>query len=350
MSIDIESTQLLSMADLVDYISSIPNGVGKNRVFNPADDPKFATTVDAPYELMYHSHQLGLTFLTLGPQYNATKSELKKARNVMRRAGIPPPSLDTPRYPLLDTMILELTSNIHEGFVCAVRYFGHQSKFNRWEDDTKSLPGLVKCLKRACKQIAEMIETDCKWVKTVIFQTDSEGIMGTVTKFWDWFDNSFPDEASTGVSERDYFLLNHNIERLEAVNDGIDVLFWKLPREYLPGAWYQTETDLCIVFPGDATMSSGSCGPCTSRHQLAELKFACHGNPGAGDYKLVEKYGHLKVGDSFPLFNNAGLDLKVTMKVDGSVAGEAQKVVDTKALQSKDGNVTSRTTVRICGH
>ena len=330
---------------------TLPLGPEKNRVFEPTKDRKYDTGISAPYHLMWFSPQMDMTFLTYGYNYKATKSELKTARNTMRRAGVHPFDLDEPGYPLMNTIVIELASSIETGFVCAVRYYGYQSKYNRWEDDTKTLPGLLKCIKRACLQIIQMVETEFKWVKRVIFQTDSDDVMQAVTKIWDWHHGGFPNSLPIGVSKLfDYMSLNAHIESLEVANGGTEVLFWKVPTEFLPGAWHQCEIQQSDVHQRAMQAPAGSCGPCTVREQLQEIMFAKTGNPCCPNEELVKKYGHLKKGDTFPLTNTAGVDAKVMMEVDGSVAAEALKAINSRVLKAKDTNISKGKGEKECGH
>lgn len=78
-------------------------------------------------------------------------------------------------------------SIIEDDFAVAVRYSGYHSRHNRWEDDKTTFSGLVKYVACGCQQIQNMIETDFKWVKRVIFQTDSDELIDIVTQF----DNSY---------------------------------------------------------------------------------------------------------------------------------------------------------------
>jgi hypothetical protein len=108
---------------------------------------------------MRWSKQLGLTFLTRGTDYEAPKAELKAARNLMRRAGIPPADMSRPGYPEVDTIVIELVAKLEQQLAYAVRYFGFHSVHNRWEDDTNAHVCLIKCIIRGLDQLSFKIKT-----------------------------------------------------------------------------------------------------------------------------------------------------------------------------------------------
>ncbi len=323
------SDRFPSMAELQDELG-ISVRITKHRIFNPSDDPKHATSLNVPYDLMQYKSKIGLTFLTFGVNYTPTKPELKAARNAIRRTGLVAPDLDTSCYPLGTTIVIELASSIENGFVVAVRFFGWHSRHNRWEDDKETLPGLFKCVIRGCQQIQEMIENEYKWIKKVIFLTDDENLIQGVTKIWDWAEDGVPLNLPLGLDTLDYARLNNAISQLEHSKHGTQVLFWKVRREYLPGVLHQVESEQARVHGRSIQLPAGSCGPCIIYQQKQELMFARTGNPCCPNAGLVARYGHLKKGDTFPLTNNAGVDAKVTMKLDGSVAAEALKKLGPK--------------------
>ena len=339
------SSRLLEMGELFDkFICNTDTDINTtNRVFDPTEDPKYETCMPTPYEVMVFNPKLQVTFLSFSHKYKPSKSELKTARNIIRRAGIPAPSLDTPCYPLADTLVIELASIVEDGFAVAVRYFGYHSGHNRWEDDKTALSGLVKCVTYGCKQIQNMIEADFKWVKRVIFQTDSAELIDIVTQF-DIPDEQWPPEVQ-GIKCYNFILLHLGITALRNANgtNATEVLFWKVASEYLPGAYHQAEHEQRIVHPTTIPdIPVECCGHCVTSRQVQELMFAETGNPGGPNANLVAKYGHLKKGDTFPLTNNSRVDAKVTMKVDGSVAADA--------LKKKDANAAKVTGGKECGH
>ena len=342
------------MADLLDTMVTIPIGPEKDRVFTHTDNAKFENSIGLPNELTFDSKHLNLTVLCYGEMYKATKTEIKSARNTMRRAGVPPFDPTDSGWPLFDTLVVEVAATMENGFVCAVRFFGMRSTHNRWEDDKKIVTGIIKCVNRGCYQIKELIETEMKWVKTVIFQTDSDDIMQGVTKIWDWVDHGFPTTMSTGVAEIDYLTLNQAIESLEAVNGGTKVLFWKVDSQYLNGAYHQVECQQSGVHGRCMQLPAASCGHCTKKVQLQELGFARNGLTPLGNAHphLAKMYGHLKKGDSFPLSNCAGVDAKVVMEVDGSVGMDAVKNMskkDIKAMEARDPRTAKLRAEMDCG-
>lgn len=348
--IDMEQ-QYPRLEELLDSYFAQPSSQAKDRTFNPNSDPKYATSFETPYELMYWSSQLKLTFLTRGDKYQASKAELKAARNLMRRAGIPAVGMATPSYPQADTIVIELVAKLENDFAYAVRYFGFHSHHNRWEDDTNAHVCLVKCIIRACDQIKSMIETEFKWIKRVIFQTESEDIMLAVNKIWDWVRDGFPTVLPDGASDNLYLILNHYIEQLEAANGGTSVLFWHVPPHYLPGANNQAWFDLSRQIGREISQEEDSCGVCTAKDQLEELKFAANGDPGSAYSGLVNKYGHLKKGETFSLSNNAGADVKIIMQVDGTVAVEKEhELVTGRKLKPKDLNAMTAGLSIGCNH
>ncbi len=343
------STAFPSMSGLLGSIP-IPTGPAQNRIFDPTTDSKYANPRGLPYDLMWWSRQHETTFLTYGYGYDPTKAELKKARNTMRRAGVSAMSIDEPGYPLVDTIVIELASSTENGFVCAVRYYGYRSKYNRWEDDKKTLPGLIKTIQRGCQQIEQMVQTEFKWVKRVIFQTDSDDVIQAVSKISEWVANGFPSVLPTGVQVRDYLMLNLHIESLRATY-GVEVLFWKVPSEHLPGAYNQNEIQQSIIHNREMREPADSCGLCTIRQQMQEVMFAKTGNPCCPNRELVQKYGHLKKGDTLPLTNTAGVDAKVMMEVDGSVAAEALKDLNSMILKAHEGSISKgKGGNDACGH
>jgi hypothetical protein len=276
------------MAELQDELE-ISIGIEKNRIFNPSDDPKHATSLKVPYDLMQYESKIGLTFLTYDVNYTPTKSELKAARNAIRKTGLVAPDLDTPCHPLGDTIVIELASSIENGFVVAVRFFGWHSRHNRWEDDKKTLPGLFKCVIRGCKQIQHMIETEYKWIKKVIFLTDDENLIQGVTKIWDWAKDGFPLNLPLGLGAGDYARLNNAISQLEDSKHGTQVLFWKVSREYLPGVLHQVESKQATVHGRSLQLPAGTRGLCTIYQQMQEFMFARTGNPCCPNADLVAR-------------------------------------------------------------
>ena len=342
------------MSALLNEIRSIATDVSsKDRVFDPTKDLKHEACMPTPYELMVFNPSLQITFLCFGHKYIPTKSELKAARNTIRRAGVPAPSFDTPCYPLADTLVIELASTIEDGFAVAVRFFGYHSKYNRWEDDQTTFTALVNCVVYGCKQIRNMIESQCKWVKRIIFQTDSDELMEAVTQFDESYEHSPPEYIPGNLNPIDFLLLHRGIKMLRDATgpNATQVLFWKVASEYLPGAYHQAEHEQRIVHPNTVpAVPNDSCGGCVTSRQMQELMFAETGNPCPPSAELVAKYGHLKAGDTFSLTNNARVDAKITMKVDGSVAADALKNLNSKALKKKDGNAAKVTGGKKCGH
>lgn len=101
-----------------------------------------------------------------------------------------------------------------------------------------------------------------------------------------------------------FLLLQGNITSLRSANgtNAIEVLFWKVASEYLPGAYHQAEHEQRTVHPNTRPdIPVKSCGCCVTSLQMRELMFAETGNPCAPNADLVAKYGHVKKGDTFPL-------------------------------------------------
>jgi hypothetical protein len=279
---------------------------------------------------MRWSKQLGLTFLTRGTDYEAPKAELKAARNLMRRAGIPPADMSRPGYPKVDTIVIELVAKLEQQLAYAIRYFGFHSVHNRWEDDTNAHVCLIKCIIRGLDQLSFKIKTEFKWVKHIIFQTESEDLMAAIQNTWTWARDGFPDVLPDGASPKLYLLLNEYLETMEAI--GVSVKFWKLPVHFLPGASNQAAGDLHKEVGRQYIGNEGACGLCTTKMQIRELDFALNGEP---DTETNKKYGNLKKGDTFLLYNNAGVDVKVTMQFDGSVAVAKEKALNAKWAELK---------------
>ncbi len=214
----------------------------RNRRFSPENDAKYQHNLPIfPYGITQYLPQPQITVLTYGSKYAPPKAALKMARNVMRRAGLSAPRLDTSSYPIASTLVIELGAMMEDEFVAAVRYYGHHSCHNRWEDETNLLRGLMKCIVRACLQIQELKASDLEWVKRVIFKTDSDFIMEAVTRSWQWCQTEFPENLPEGVSKDEIVDLQFNISGLE--NEGVEVLFWKVQPEFMPGVYYQVAVE-----------------------------------------------------------------------------------------------------------
>ena len=156
--------------------------------------------------------------------------------------------------------------------------------------------------------------------------------------------------SQPGRNDTDFYSLNGHIQELEGSSNGVEVLFWKVASEHLPSVWHQCEIQQSIVHNREIQMPAGGCGPCTVRQQIQEVMFALTGNPCYPNPELVAKYGHLKIGDTFPLTNTAGVDARVTMKIDASIAADALKKFLGQLALVKDDETKKNKGEKQCGH
>ena len=230
------------------------------------------------------------------------------------------------------------------------------SKYNRWEDDQTTLHRsrqLCMCTWLQTDPSNMDRVTSANGSRGVIFQTDSDERDGSceLRSRNESYEHSPPEYVlPTGVQVRDYLMLNLHIESLRATY-GVEVLFWKVPSEHLPGAYNQNEIQQSIIHNREMREPADSCGLCTIRQQMQEVMFAKTGNPCCPNRELVQKYGHLKKGDTLPLTNTAGVDAKVMMEVDGSVAAEALKDLNSMILKAHEGSISKgKGGNDACGH
>ncbi len=308
-----------------------PMGERKNRIFDPIGDPKYATFYSTPVEFRVPHKIDQLTYLGYGINYTLTEEDKKAIKKTAKKGGHKLKEAEQHGIQY-DTIIVQVAAKTRHGESIAARYYGEGSKYN-----TAGLPEMRKSNVRdicgsingGCLQVSEIVEKK-KHITKVIFQTSSQEVIDIATQIWDWQRDGFPT-LPAGVGRNEAFVLHHKLQHLEAVNNGINVMLWKVGQEFLPGATFGVDCrfDQLINVPEgyrwDSVRNTAGfydeclCGDCISRAQRREAQFAgtggtCCNCPGARE--LFAKYGHLKAGDQLPLTNNANMDVKLTMKVD----------------------------------
>jgi hypothetical protein len=296
-------------------------GERKNRIFDPTNDPKNATTLDAPFELSIYDNIDQLTYLRCGNKYTPSVDEAKSMKKLAKKGGHKLKDAEAHKI-LYNTIIVQIAARTRHGDAIDSRFFGEGSPYNRtgMPDIHKSpVRGLCGSIDIGCQQIRAIIEKK-KHINKFIFMTSSLEVIDIATKIWNWKESGYPAVLPPGVSEDNTLLLRHNIRHLEGTNEGVDVKLWKVGQEYLTGAVFDVNCrfdDLNNV----PVVRNGSCwcSDCMFRAQYRKGKLAATGTVccrcPAGQALLARCKG-LKAGDQFSLTNNAGLDVKLTMKID----------------------------------